>query len=552
MSRYLSGLCAALLLCAGCAGPQAGLREAEQAINPQAIKAHIAALADDSMQGRSPFSAGEQKTIRYIAGEFQALGLKGGNHGSYFQEVPMVEINSQPTPFMTISGEKAPIRLSFQKDFVAFSAHEQDSVRLERSPLVFAGYGIVAPEYHWNDYAGLDVRGKTVIVLVNDPGFESGDPTLFKGDTMTYYGRWTYKYEEAARQGAAGVLIVHQTKPASYPWAVVSHGFSGKQLFLEDSGKIDNPCRMEGWISEAVAKRLLAAGGIPGDFRAVARERGFKPVALGMTVSVAFHNQVSRHISHNVVARLDGQLNPAQYVVYSAHWDHLGVGEPVDGDSIYNGAVDNASGVAALLTIAKAFTRLPQKPRRSIVFLAVTAEEDGLLGSSYYAKHPIYPLNKTVADLNMDALGDYGQTSDYAITGMGQSALEDYVRQAAHQQGKTVRGDLNPAAGSYFRSDHFSFALAGLPSLDLNTGLKGVSADSTQIMALRDAYWQKHYHAPSDNYSPQMNTAGMAEVADMLFRVGYRLSGEDTFPDWKAGSAFKALRDQMMGAAQAR
>lgn len=553
MSRYLSGLSALLLLWAGCASPQSDLRQAEEAITPQTIKAHIAVLANDSMRGRSPYSAGEQKAIRYIAAQFKELGLKPGNQGSYFQEVPLVEINSQPSPVMTISGGKSSFDLAFKQDFVAFNAHTQDSVRLENSPLVFAGYGIVAPEYHWNDYAGLDVRGKTVIVLVNDPGFESGDPTFFKGDTMTYYGRWTYKYEEAARQGAAGVLIVHQTKPASYPWSVVSHGFSGREIYLRDSaGPVNNPCKMEGWISEAAARRLLEAAGIQGDFRAVARARGFKPVGLGMTVSLAFHNQVSYHTSHNVVARLDGSLDPAEYVLYSAHWDHLGVGEPVNGDSIYNGAVDNASGVASLLAIAKAFTRLQEKPRRSMVFLAVTAEEDGLLGSSYYATHPIYPLRKTAADLNMDALGDYGETRDYAITGMGQSDLDDYVLAEARSEGRAVRGDLNPGAGSYFRSDHFSFAQVGLPSLDLNTGLEGISADSAQIAAMRDAYWQTHYHAPSDEYSPDMNTSGMAEVADMLFRVGYRLSGEETFPEWKQGSEFKALRDRMMSAASAQ
>jgi Zn-dependent M28 family amino/carboxypeptidase len=411
---------------------------------------------------------------------------------------------------------------------------------------VFAGFGIVAPEYHWNDYAGLDVKGKTVIVLVNDPGYQSGKPTFFKGDTMTYYGRWTYKYEEAARQGAAGVLIVHQTKPASYPWSVVQSSFTGAHLYLKDTAGHRGRCKMEGWITYDAAKRLLASAGIRGDFTAMARKRGFKPVPLNEKLSVGFTNHIRYNVSHNVIAVFPGSRTPPQYLIYTAHWDHLGVGIPVSGDSIYNGAVDNASGVGALLAIAKAYTLLSEKPARSIVFLAVTAEEQGLLGSGYYGEHPVYPLNRTVADLNMDALGNYGKTSDIVITGLGQSYLEEDVSEIAAAKGLTVRGDLNPASGSYFRSDHFSFAKVGVPSLDINNGLESVDHDKAWTDSVRREFGQHHYHQPSDEYSPDMNADGMVEIARILFELGCKLGSEITFPGWKPGSAFKARRAAMM------
>jgi Zn-dependent M28 family amino/carboxypeptidase len=519
-----------------------------QPITADEIKSHIAVLANDSLTGRKPFTPGETKTINYISQQFKKLGLKPGNNGSYFQDVPMVEITGRPSETMEISGGKSPIALHNLTGFVTSTRQELDVVELKNSPLVFAGYGVVAPEYHWNDYAGLDVKGKTVIVLVNDPGFKSGDSKLFKGDTMTYYGRWTYKYEEAARQGAAGVIIVHQTEPASYPWSVVNNSFTGAKLYLQQRDKHLSRCKVEGWITEDAAKKLLSAAGITGDIRALARKKDFKAIPLNLNVNLTIHNKLKYSTSHNVIAILKGSSSAGEYIIYTAHWDHLGVGKPdAKGDSIYNGAVDNASGVAALISMAKAFTEVKEKPKRSIVFLAVTAEEQGLLGSEYYATHPIYAFNKTIANINMDALGNYGETRDFAITGKGQNDLDDYVQAFAKEDDKEVAGDRNPGAGSYYRSDHFNFAKAGVPALDMNNGVISLAHGAEMGKQQQKDYTAHHYHQPSDNYSPDMNASGMAEVANLLFNVGYQLSNESTYPGWKNGSEFKVVRDKSLG-----
>jgi Zn-dependent M28 family amino/carboxypeptidase len=522
--------------------------ESSYPITGDEIKSHIAVLANDSLMGRKPFTAGETKAIVYILSQFKSMGLEPGNNGSYFQDVPMVEIKGNPSPTMEITGGKTAITLHSSTDFVASTRQELDTVQLKNSPLVFAGYGIVAPEYHWNDYAGLDVKGKTVIVLVNDPGFKSGDRSLFKGDTMTYYGRWTYKYEEAARQGAAGVIIVHQTEPASYGWSVVNNSFTGAKLYLQQKDKHLSRCKVEGWITEDAAKRLLAVAGITGDIRAIARKKDFKAVPLNLNATLTVYNKLKYSTSHNVIALLKGSKRPDEYILYTAHWDHLGIGKPdAKGDSIYNGAIDNASGVAAILSEAHAFAQLKDKPERSIVFLAVTGEEQGLLGSEYYATHPVYPLNKTVADLNMDALGDYGETNDYSVTGKGQNELENYVEDIAKQQGKKVTGDKNPGAGGYYRSDHFNFAKVGVPALDMNTGAESTAHGATWGKQKQKEYGDLHYHQPSDNYSDTMDAGGMAQVANLLFNVGIKLANETTFPGWKNGSEFKAIREKSLG-----
>lgn len=526
--------------------PAAQQQASDGPITADEIKNHIAVLAADSLLGRKPFTPGEDKAIAYLSSQFKAMGLVPGNNGSYYQDVPMVEVKGTPSKTMEITG-KANITLKADSDFVAFTHQELDSVQLKNSPLVFAGYGVVAPEYHWNDYAGLDVKGKTVVVLVNDPGFQGGDPHFFKGDTMTYYGRWTYKYEEAARQGAAGVLIVHQTEPASYPWQVVQTSNTGAKLYLQQKDKHLSRCKVEGWITEASAKKLFEKAGITGDFRALARKRDFKAIPLNMNVTMGIHNKLKYAMSHNVIAMLKGSTRPDEYVVYTAHWDHLGVGKPdAKGDSIYNGAVDNASGSAALLAMAKAFASAKEKPQRSVVFLAVTAEEQGLLGSEYYATHPIFPLNKTVADLNMDALGEYGPTKDFAITGKGQNDLDDYVEKFAKPDVRYAVGDRKPSAGSYYRSDHFNFAKVGVPALDLNNGTNSEAHGEEWGKQKQKEYNDNHYHQPSDNYTPDMDGSGMAETANLLFKIGYQLSNETTFPGWKAGSEFKAVRDKMM------
>jgi len=523
-------------------------KDATGAVSAEEIKEKIAVLAADSMMGRKPFTAGEDKAIAYISSEFEKAGLAPGNNGSYYQDVPMVQVTSTPSPTMEISGGKSPISLKVTTDFVAFTRREVDHVELKNSQLVFAGYGVVAPEYHWNDYAGLDVKGKTVVVLVNDPGFKSGRKDLFKGDTMTYYGRWTYKFEEAARQGAAGVIIVHQTAPASYGWSVVSNSNSGAKLYLTQPDKHMNRCKVEGWITEDAAKKLFADAGINGDIRAIARDKNFKAIPLNMNVNLSIGTELRYSTSHNVIGILKGSARPNEYVLYTAHWDHLGIGKPnAKGDSIYNGAVDNADGVASIIGIANAFNKAKEKPRRSIVFLAVTAEEQGLLGSEYYATLPIYPLNKTVADLNIDAIGDYGETKDIAITGKGQNELEDYVDAIAKQDGLTTVGDRTPGSGSYYRSDHFNFAKLGVPALDINIGSTSKVHGGTYGADKEKDYNENRYHQQADNYTPDMDATGMAQIADILFRIGTKLGNESNFPGWKPGSEFKAARDKAMG-----
>ncbi|WP_428328537.1 M28 family metallopeptidase [Mucilaginibacter sp.] len=533
---------ASVALLAGCKQ-----KETPTSITADDIKSHIAVLADDSLMGRKPFTPGENKAIAYISSQFKKEGLAPGNNGSYFQDVPMVEITSTPSAIMALSGAKGNINLNYMTDFVASTRQELPVVSLNNSPLVFAGYGVVAPEYKWNDYAGLDVKGKTVVVLVNDPGFKSGISNFFKGDTMTYYGRWTYKYEEAARQGAAGIIIVHQKEPASYGWNVITNSFTGAKLYLQQQDKHLSRCKVEGWMTEDAARKLFAAAGITGDFRALARKRDFKAIPLNMMASLTINTKLKYSTSHNVIAMLKGSTTPGECVLYTAHWDHLGVGKPdAKGDSIYNGAVDNASGVAAVLSVAKAFSQLKDKPKRSIVFLAVTAEEQGLLGSEYYATHPIFPLNKTVADLNMDALGSYGETNDFAITGKGQNDLDDYVAEFTNADGKKIVGDKNPGAGGYYRSDHFNFAKVGVPALDINNGAESTEHGEAWGKQKQKEYNELHYHQPSDNYSADMNTAGMAQVASLLFKIGDKLANETTFPGWKPGSEFKAIREKSM------
>jgi Zn-dependent M28 family amino/carboxypeptidase len=459
------------------------------------IKQHIAVLANDSLLGRKPFTKGEDKTIAYIADKFKKLGLEPGNNGSYYQEVPMVEITSASQD-LQISGAGSAI-LKPGVDFVAATRREVDTLSLKNSPLVFAGFGVVAPEFGWNDYKGLNVKGKTVIVLVNDPGFKAKEK-LFKGDTMSYYGRWTYKYEEAARQGAAGVIIIHQTEPASYGWQVIQNSFTGAKLYLQQADKHMNRCKVEGWMSEEAATKLLSTAGINGDIREYARKKDFKAVPLNSTVSLNIKNSLKYSKSHNVIGILKGTERPDETILYTAHWDHFGIGKPdAKGDSIYNGAVDNASGVAAVLAVAKKIAVQKDKPKRSLVFLAVTAEEQGLLGSEYYATHPVYPLNKTVANLNIDALSDFGETSNFSITGKGQNDLDDYVIALTKPKGWDVVGDETPGSGSYYRSDHFNFAKVGVPALDLHNGAKSIQRGEEFGKQQAKEYNEQRYHQPS-------------------------------------------------------
>jgi len=512
------------------------------------IGEQIKVLASDGFQGRKPFTVGETKTVAYLTDQFRKLGLKPGPDGTYFQNVPLVEITGTPASTMQIGGGKSgPLTLNYKTDYVAFTEQEKPSVALQNSPLVFAGYGVVAPEYNWNDYAGLDVKGKTVVVLVNDPGNAGQDTTLFKGKAMTYYGRWTYKYEEAARQGAAGLLIVHDTKPAAYPWSVVQSSYSGAKLRPQRPDKGASKCVIEGWMTLDAAKKLFVAAGQSYDEAyAAANVKGFKARPLGLTMSMNVKNKLRRTASKNVLAVLPGAARANEYIIYTAHWDHLGIGAPINGDSIHNGAVDNASGCAALLNIAKAYTQLPKPPGRSIVFLAVTGEEQGLLGSEYYAQHPVFPLNKTVADLNMDALSAYGPMRDLTVIGYGQSELDDYAREAAKEQNRYILPDQHPEKGSFYRSDHFSFAFVGVPALDAKGAFESRARGKAYAEQQSQAYTANNYHQPSDEYNLNWDLRGMEQDARLLFRIGQRLADESSFPKWKPGSEFKATREKMV------
>lgn len=511
------------------------------AINANSLAQHIKVLASDAFEGRKPFTRGEDSTIQYLADQFRQLGLQPGNGDSYFQEVPMVSISSRPADHLVMEGAGGAVTLSYLDDFVAATRRVQEQVSISHSELVFAGYGIVAPEYGWNDYKGLDVKGKTVIVMINDPGF--ADSSLFKGRNMSYYGRWTYKFEEASRQGATGVIIIHETAAASYPWKVVRSGWSTSKLHLQTADNNQHRTAVEGWITLDAAKKIFQLAGISPDIMQKARVKGFKPVDLHLHTSLVINNTIKKSTSHNVLAVLPGAKRPQECVVYSAHWDHFGIGEPVKGDSIYNGAVDNATGTAGLLALATAFTRLSQKPERSVLFLSVTGEEQGLLGSEYYVAHPSFALNKTAADINLDVLNTFGRTRDVTVIGYGQSMLDEYARGAAARQGRVIVPEANPEGGWFFRSDHFNFAKKGVPGLYIGPGTDAIGHEPGWGKEQVSAYNRLRYHSPADEFNPATWVMdGMVADVRLLFDVGYHLSNESSYPAWKQGSEFSAYR----------
>lgn len=514
-------------------------------IDTTAIDTYLNTLASDEFLGRKPFTEGETKTVAFLKSELENMGVAPGNGDSYFQEVPLVETTATPAVTMTIQGPGGSEDLRIGEDYVVYTQREQDQVSIQDAELVFCGYGIVAPEYNWNDYEGIDMEGKIAVVMVNDPGFESKDSTFFKGETMTYYGRWTYKYEEAARQGALGVLIIHETNAAGYPWFVVSSSWSGGRLDLQTPNGNMDKCAVQGWVSlGAVAKIFQTSGMTQGRFFDRAKSADFEPIPLGVTASTSLTNTFKKDVSQNVVGMIRGSERPDEYIIYTAHWDHLGVGETVAGDSIYNGAVDNASGTAAVLAIAKAFTQLPEAPERSVVFLFVTAEEQGLLGSAYYAENPIFPVEQTVANLNIDAMQSYGPTKDLVIIGYGQSELEEYAREVAEKQGRYLVPDLEPEKGYFFRSDHFSFAKAGIPALYAEAGKDHVTKGKAYGEEKSQEYTANAYHRPADEYvAEEWDLGGMQQDAQLYFEIGQKLANETSFPKWKEGSEFKAIRE---------
>jgi Zn-dependent M28 family amino/carboxypeptidase len=531
-----------------------------QAISADGLLRHIRVLSSDALDGRAPGTPGEEKTVQYLIDQFKALGLMAGNpDGTYVQTVPLVGFTTAAQAAYRIGNQRTT--LVTPTECVAWSRRLAPEVRVDDSEMVFVGYGVVAPEYEWDDFKGLDVRGKTLVMLVGDPPAPDPndpaklDPRVFKGRAMTYYGRWTYKYEVAAARGAAAAIIVHETGPAGYPWSVVVGSNTREHLELRTADQGSNAVAVESWIPVEQARTLFAKAGADYDrLKQVALSREFQPAPLGIQASFTVRSTLREVESRNVIARLEGgdpQLKD-QCIVYTAHWDHLGRDEALPGDQVYNGAVDNGTGLGALLEIAKAFTQLNRPPRRSVLFLAVTAEEKGLLGAQHYVRHPLYPLARTLANLNMDAMNPYGRTRDLEIIGDGNTTIEDVVAAVAAAQGRRVTGDAEPEKGHYYRSDHFEFAKAGVPALLLKGGIDYVGRPKDFGLKKSEEYTALDYHRVSDEIKPDWDLRGLAEDARLLFHTGWLLTRADRWPEWKPGAEFRAKREAMLKAAPAR
>lgn len=504
-------------------------------ITADKIAPPLKTLASDEFEGRLPTTAGEKKTLDYLVSEFKKLGLEPGNGDSYLQAVELMEITADPDMTMTIGDHT----FEYKTDMVAGSKREQNVVTLTDSELVFVGYGINAPEYDWNDYEGLDVDGKTVVILVNDPGFENPEGGKFQGTTMTYYGRWSYKYEEASRQGAAGAIIVHETAPASYGWSVVANSWSGPQYGLVSPDKGASRVAVEGWLTLEAASRVFADAGLNFEEEKAKAMQGPYSVPLDQSMSVTVQNTYQASTSYNVLATLPGSEKPDEHVIYTSHWDHLGKDESLEGDQIYNGAHDNATGTAAALVMAEAFSKLTPAPKRSVSFLIVTAEEQGLLGSKYYADNPIIPLDKTVANINMDAMNVLGKTKDIAVIGMGKSDLEEELTIAATRQGRTVTQEDRPEAGYYYRSDHFSFAKVGVPALYAKGGSEPFDEETAKYRKRTSVIVTGCYHQVCDKFRDDWDLSGISQDTQLLMEVGYLVANKDSWPQWRETSEFQ-------------
>lgn len=533
-------------------GPTSDIpQSALNAIDTASLAYPIRVLSSDVYQGRGPGTNGEELTVKFLTDQFAMNGLAPGNpDGSYLQKVPLVGITPQGSPSLVFEGKGGKKTLTWRDDFVAWTKHVADAASINRSNLVFVGYGIEAPEFKWDDYKGEDMTGKTLVMLVNDPPL--ADSTQFGGKAMTYYGRWTYKYEQGMKHKAAGVLIVHETGPAGYPFAVVQ-GKTGEQFDLVTPDRNMSRSSIEGWITLDQAKALFAMAGQDFDsLKARAATREFHPVNLGATATLTIRNKLRTIESHNVVGKLLGSDSTPtsrittvrdEYVVYTAHWDHFGVGVPINGDSIYNGAADNATGTAGLIALAKAFHALPRPPRRSILFVAVTAEEQGLLGSQYLATMPLYPLNKTLANINMDDMNTWGRTKDLVVVGLGASELDDYAREAAAEQGRILKPDPEPEKGFYYRSDHFNFAKVGVPAFYANPGTEFIGKAPDYGMTKRENYTANDYHKPSDEVKPDWDLSGAVEDLKLFFTMGFRIANAKKWPEWRPGNEFRATRE---------
>ncbi len=515
------------------------------------IRRRLAKLASDEFEGRAPGTPGGIAASQYIADEMKAAGLEPmGSDCTYFQPVELTSTTLQPSSFMTISSNGEPVMESdiFEgvTNSVFWSKRVAPSLNIKNSDVVFVGYGVVAPEYGWNDYEGLDVKGKTVVMLVNDPGYATKDPELFKGNAMTYYGRWTYKFEEAGRQGAAAAIVIHEEAPASYPWEVVSGGWTGPQDDLNRPDGGANRTLLEGWISSETARSLMASAGQDFDLMKIkAKQEGFKAIPMdGLTLDAQIDQKVEKTVSRNVVGAVPGTKYPDEYVLYMAHWDHMGM-KDMEGDGIYNGAVDNATGTATVLEIGEAFVQ-QGRPERSAIFVAVTAEESGLLGSAYYAADPIVPLNKTVAGINIDGILPVGQTKNMVVIGYGSSELEDRLADILKPRDMRIEPDPTPEAGYFYRSDHISLAKLGVPMIYSDSGNDHIVHGKKYGEDFDIEYRRERYHKPSDEYDDSWDLSGIEQTGEILFQLGYDLANSQDWPNWYDGGEFRPLRDAML------
>jgi Zn-dependent M28 family amino/carboxypeptidase len=523
------------------------LQPALEAITPDGLLAHIKILASDEFEGRAPGTKGEELSVKYITDQFKQIGLKPGNpDGTYTQEVPLAGINSEPRMSFTV-GDKT-IDLKYPDDFVASSARLQPEIKIDKADVIFVGYGIVAPEYGWNDYKDVDVHGKTLLMLIGDPPVpDPKDPSklddkMFKGKAMTYYGRWTYKYEIAAQKGAAVAIIIHETEPAAYPWQVVRSSWGKENFELDNPNKNMDAVSARSWITRDVAKKLFADGGQ--DFDALKKSavtKAFRPVALNAKTNIDIKQQIRSFKSHNVIGKLEGD-DPKlrdEYIIYTAHWDHLGRHPELQGDQIFNGAIDNASGVASVIQLAAAFTKLNPPPKRSVLFMATTAEEAGLLGAKFYAEHPLYPLGKTLADINIDTVNPWGKTHDIEDLSDNNSTLDDLLAAAAKRNGRVMTPNSQPEKGSFYRADHFEFSKRSVPSLYIGGGKDFIGKPANFGQQKKDDYTAHHYHQVSDEVDPNWDLSGAVQDVQLLFEVGYQVANGDKLPEWKAGSEFR-------------
>ena len=530
------------------------VKQALEGITSDGLLKHVRVLSANEFEGRAPGSRGEELTVRYLTEQFQKMGLKPGNpDGTYLQKVPLVGFTGAPTFSFFAGGKRTSPR--FPDEYVAVSRRFVPEVKVADSDMIFVGYGVVAPEYQWDDYKGLDVRGKTIVMLINDPAVpDQRDPSrlderMFRGKAMTYYGRWTYKYEIASEKGAAAAIIVHETGPAGYPYEVVSGSWGRENFDIQKPDKNMNRVAVESWVSLETAKKLFAAGGHNfDDLKKAALQRDFRPVPLGVKASFTLRNAMREIQSNNVLARLEG-TDPKlknEHVVYSAHWDHLGKNSKLQDDQIFNGALDNASGTATVLELAAAFARLKAPPKRSVLFLCLTAEEQGLLGAKYYAENPLYPLAGTAANINIDGVNQWGRTRDLVLVGLGNSTLDDVAAEAAGVQGRVIKSDPEPEKGFFYRSDHFEFAKQGVPALDPDSGTDYIGKPGGYGQQKRDEYTAKDYHKVSDEIKPDWDLTGAVDDARLFFLVGYRVAQDPKLPEWKPGTEFKAKREAML------